>query len=135
MSLLRRFMTGLALAMGLLVSLPAAAQQTVGLFVNEAPQEGLTLFGPTQSTTAYLINPDGLLVNSWSTPFGPGLMGYLLESGNLLRTARLLSNHANFAGAAGSNGRLEEYDWDGTLVWRYDYASAFHLPHHDIVYF
>ena len=51
--------------------MPAVAQQTVGLFVNEDPDPGYTLFSPIGSFTTHLINNDGLKVNSWtgSAPF------------------------------------------------------------------
>lgn len=132
MKRLKPSLTGLLFGIELLVPLPALAQQTVGLFLNDTPQEGLTLFGPVGSETTYLINNDGLLVNSWSTPFRPALMGYLLDNGNLLRSARLPSVHPNFSITGGRGGRLEEYDWDGNLVWEYEYSNADHLTHHDV---
>jgi len=74
---------------GLFVSAPGFAQQTLGLFINVTPVEGLTVFGPMGPTTTYLINNDGLVVNAWSSSYSSALMGYLLDSGNLLRTARV----------------------------------------------
>lgn len=122
----------LVLAIALLVCAPAWSQQTVGLFMNGAPQDGLVLFGPNASTTTYLINNDGLLVNSWSTPYRPALMAYLLDNGHLLRTARVANTPSNFTGAAGRGGRVEEYDWDGNLVWAFEYVGETYLTHHDI---
>ena len=46
---------------------PVLSQQTVGLFVNEAPDPGLTLVIPRVSLTSYLVSNDGLQVNSWTT--------------------------------------------------------------------
>ena len=31
----------------------------------------------------------------------------------------------------GEGGRIEEYDWNGTLVWTIDYYSATYIAHHD----
>jgi hypothetical protein len=122
----------LVLAIALLVCVPARAQQTVGLFTNEDPQEGVVLLGPNAATTTYLINNNGLVVNSWATPYRPALMGYLLENGHLLRSARVANTPANFVGAAGRGGRVEEYDWDGNLVWAFEYVGETFLTHHDI---
>jgi hypothetical protein len=59
-------------------------------------------------------------------------MGYLLENGHLLRTARVSNTPPNFAGAAGRGGRVEEYDWDGNLIWAFEYVGTTYLTHHDI---
>lgn len=117
-----------------LVGVPANAQeQTVGLFLSdERAAEGYTLFSPNHSGTTYLINNDGLVVNTWTSPYRPGHMGYLLENGHLLRAARIDTAHANFASADYRSGRIEEYDWDGTLVWEFEYSSGEYLSHHDI---
>jgi len=32
----------------------------------------------------------------------------------------------------GEGGRLEEFDWDGNLVWEFEYSSDQYLSHHDI---
>jgi hypothetical protein len=126
----------LTIAMLHVAALPAIAQgQTVGLFVNdEGAFEGYTLMAPANGArTTYLINNDGLQIHTWESSFPPGLGAYLLDSGDLLRTARLQSVHPNFSSAMGGRGgRIEEFDWDGTLVWEFEYSNADHLSHHDI---
>ena len=52
----------------------------------------------------------------------------LLENGNLLRTAKI---DTEIFTAGGYGGRIEEYDWDGNLVWEYEYASDLYFAHHD----
>ena len=104
----------------------------MGLFVNETPQEGLTLFNPGPSTTSYLVSTDGLLVHSWTTSYRPGAMGYLLENGHLLRSARLSVVDSRWLGVAAAGGRVEEFDWDGDLLWEFEYSSPDHLTHHDM---
>jgi Arylsulfotransferase (ASST) len=32
----------------------------------------------------------------------------------------------------GEGGRVEEYDWDGNLVWELDFSTATYMQHHDI---
>lgn len=109
-----------------LAALPAGAQvQTVGLFVNdEQASEGYTLFGPSTSTMAFLINNDGLPVHTWETNTDQRSIAYLLPNGHLLRAAKL---------ADGSVGiRLQEFDWDGNVVWDYSMSDPQYRGHHDI---
>jgi hypothetical protein len=107
------------------------AQQTVGLFQNDSlAYEGLTLLTPTSYSHTYLIDNCGREVRSWVSDYPPGLSAYLLESGQLLRTARIPG--AFFGGGLG--GRIELFSWEGELEWGYNYASDAHHQHHDIEY-
>jgi hypothetical protein len=54
------------------------------------------------------------------------MSAYLLENGNLLRAADIGNT------VFGGGGRVEEFDWDGNLVWAYDYSTDLHCQHHDI---
>jgi hypothetical protein len=113
-------------------SAPVLAQQTVGLFLNEDDSfDGYTLFAPMPSQTTYLIDNEGKQVHSWSSGYRPGLSAYLLENGNLLRTAQYDPGGSRFT-AGGRGGRVEEHAWDGTLVWEFDYSTAVYRQHHDI---
>ena len=113
-------------------TLAGAQSQTVGLFLNEQSSfDGYTLFPPNRSETTYLIDNGGQLVHSWDSQYRPGLSAYLLENGNLLRTA-LLGGNTTFTGTGGGGGRIEEFAWDGTLVWEFEYSSVDYLLHHDI---
>ncbi|MCH7700024.1 MAG: hypothetical protein IH865_13900, partial [Chloroflexi bacterium] len=68
-------------------SIPTQAnEQTVGLFLNEEGSfDGYTLFAPIRDETAFLIDNDGRLVNSWDT--GIGFSAYLLDDGSLIRSS------------------------------------------------
>jgi hypothetical protein len=115
------------------VSAPVHAQQTVGLFINgESSYDGYTLFTPISSTNTYLIDNEGKQVQSWVSDFRPGQSVYLLETGNLLRTAQYAPGGVSRFIAGGNGGRVEEYTWDGTLVWDYIYSDDQHRQHHDI---
>ncbi len=99
-----------------------AQEQTVGLFQNdEGAHIGFTLFAPMLGATTYLIDNDGLLVHQWEhvpANQGGGIPTvYLLENGHLLR---------------GNGGRIEEYDWDGNLVWSFVSNDDQRRLHHDI---
>ena len=112
-------------------STPVATQQTVGLFVDDARAwEGYTLFAPKHYTTTYLIDNAGLLVHAWTgSTTEPGQSAYLLENGHLLRAAM---TKGPLSTGGGEGGRVEEYDWDGNLVWELDYSTATEMQHHDI---
>jgi hypothetical protein len=120
-----------ALFLFLLFSFTLPAQQTVGVFQNDPPAfQGLTLLMPSSYSHTYLIDNCGREVHSWESDYPPGLSAYLLESGQLLRTARIPG--AFFGGGVG--GRIELFNWEGELEWGYNYASDNHHQHHDVEY-
>jgi hypothetical protein len=104
----------------------------VGLIRNDPGAfQGYTLLSPLQSNSTFLIDMEGRVVRRWDAGATPSSMAYLLESGNLLRPAPLPKNP--FGGrAAGAGGKVQEFDWNGQLVWDFDYATATVLPHHDL---
>jgi hypothetical protein len=138
---------GLALA-GALLMLPAcggstssetapaakatdAAETPRGLRVKTAGvTPGYVLFSPLLSGTTYLIDEDGKVVHTWESDYAPFGSVHLLDNGNLLRTARQPVIET-FKGG-GQGGRIQEFTWDGKLVWEFVYATPEHLLHHDI---
>ena len=113
----------------LLLSIPLLAQQTVGVFLNdESAFNGYTLLAPTSSTSTYLVDNCGQLINSWTSNYRPGEASYLIPDGRLLRVCRF---PGSFSGG-GIGGRLEIHDWAGNLVWAYNYANLDHHQHHDV---
>ncbi|WP_019668351.1 aryl-sulfate sulfotransferase [Eudoraea adriatica] len=91
---------------------------------------GYTLFSPYTGTVSYLIDKDGNIVHSWKGELSAALNGYLLENGHLIRVERDV-DFPTFA-AGGAAGRIREYDWEGNLVWDFEYANEKELIHHDI---
>lgn len=107
-----------------------APDQPRGVFVHEeAAGPGYTLFNGLMDTKTYLIDMDGEVVRTWTSTMPPGQSVYLTDEGHLLRTCRV--REAKFRGG-GQGGRVEEYDWDGNLVWSADLFSDLHCQHHDI---
>jgi hypothetical protein len=107
-----------------------ASKPPLGLIQNDAKASpGYTLLAPTNSTTTYLIDLQGRVVQSWKSDCQPGLSAYLLENGNLLRTGQI-RNPPFFGG--GTGGRIQEFTWDGKLIWDFTYHSDTQLPNHDI---
>lgn len=106
------------------------AQQTVGLFLNtESAVNGYTLFSPLGNTQTFLIDNCGNLVKLWNSEYMPGSVTYLLPSGNLLRTGRIVSDVFN---AGGIGGRIELFNWEGELMWELNAANENYHQHHDI---
>ena len=113
------------------ITLAGAQGQTVGLFLDEEGSfDGYTFFAPSRSGTTYLIDSAGQFVHSWDSQYRPGMAAYLLENGNLLRTA-LLGDNPRFT-VGGGGGRVEEFAWEGPLVWEFEYSSSEYLLHHYI---
>ena len=102
-----------------------------GLLVN-APRAGpgYLLFAPLLSGTTYLIDGEGSVVHTWQSAFAPGASVYLLDNGHLLRTAREWDVPVFKSG--GQGGRIQEFTWDGEIVWDYKLATEQRLLHHDI---
>ncbi len=107
----------------------SAVSQTVGLILNDAgAYEGYTLLAPKHYTTTYLIDNQGRVINTWESDYEPGQSAYLLENGHLLRTC--FTRGALTGG--GEGGRIEEYDWDGNMVWEFNYSTDDYMSHHDV---
>lgn len=97
---------------------------------NAGATPGYVLFSPLLSGTTYLIDEDGQVVHSWQSDYAPSGSAYFLKNGNLIRTAREPVVET-FKGG-GQGGRIQEFTWDGELVWEFVHASADYLLHHDI---
>ncbi len=110
-------------------SKPAPAK--VGLILNDSRAfQGYTLLAPMFSKTTYLIDMQGKVVRTWESDFTPGVSAYLLENGHLLRPGAQQPAPSGFGPGAG--GRVQDFDWDGQLLWDFKYGSDTILPHHDI---
>lgn len=112
----------------LFINISIYAQNTIGVLLNnEKSFNGYTLF--TAQTETYLINNCGEVINQWSSEYQSGKSVYLLENGNLLRAAKVDNNDISFGGIG---GRIELFDWDGNLIWEYNYSTDQVSQHHDI---
>jgi hypothetical protein len=106
--------------------------RTVGLFLNDTSNvfKGYTLFSPKHYPYTYLINNEGRIIHQWTKCiYEPGQSVYLQENGNLIRTC-MVKGQMNTGG--GEGGRIEEYDWDGNLVWELDFSTSTYMQHHDV---
>jgi len=106
--------------------------QTVGLLQNSpAAFDGYTLVAPTGATRTHLIDNCGRVVNQWDSGYRAGESAYLLEDGSLLRTARISSTTFN---GGGIGGRIERFNWEGGLIWSYEWATDTAHHHHDMAW-
>ncbi|MBN2376375.1 MAG: aryl-sulfate sulfotransferase [Sedimentisphaerales bacterium] len=112
---------------------PNQETQQVGLIINEKGAcAGYTLFTPISSTSTYLIDMEGRLVNQWQSDCRPGQSVYLLEDGHLLRTGTGNNPGNQTFHSGGTGGRVQKFTWEGELVWDYQYCDDQHCLHHDI---
>lgn len=91
--------------------------------------DGYVLFEPTHSTKSFLIDMDGNVVHKWDTELYAN-HAYLLENGNIIRQEQNIDVKTFAFG--GYYGKLREYDWDGNIVWEFNYSDDNHILHHDI---
>ena len=107
-------------------------EQTVGLFADSpTAQPGLTLFSTMFGYDTWLIDNQGRVVNSWTSDSVGAGPAYLLDNGDLIRSGIAYLNTYNLSLNAPSGGRIEEYDWDGNLVWSYEHIGDDYSQHHD----
>jgi len=95
----------------------------------------VTLFTPLGNKATYLIDEDGNTVKTWESDYSPALSAYLLDDKSLLRTASLGSDgNSIFGSTGGAGGLVQQFDWDGNLIWEFEHNSDTYLLHHDIEY-
>ena len=105
----------------------------LGLSINDPKAlQGYTLLAPLKGKDTYLIDMQGKVVRLWKADCHPALVPYLLENGHLFRPGEL-ENTQSFKGGPGTGGRIQEFDWDGKLVWDFKLYNDKQLPHHDAI--
>ena len=103
-----------------------------GVLINESRAfPGYNLINPGRKQT-YLFDNEGRVVHSWTSEHTSGAAAYLLDNGHLFRPSEVVDRKTVFKGPAAS-GRFQEFDWDGNLVWEFEYHSEKRLPHHDAI--
>jgi hypothetical protein len=91
---------------------------------------GYTLLAPLQSRQTYLIDMQGRVVRTWQSDSPPALVAQLLDNGHLLRTGAL--RRLPGMGASCAGGRVQEFTWEGKLVWDLQITQEAQLSHHDL---
>ena len=104
----------------------------LGLQLNDPGAfQGYTLVAPLNSTKTSLIDMEARVVHTWESQYTAGQDAYLLENGHLLRSATLNDSERHFS-TAGQGGRVQEFDWDGNLVWDFKFHDDTRVAHHAI---
>jgi hypothetical protein len=113
----------------LFISSSLFSQNTVGtISVTPDVYDGYTLF--SSHTNTFLLNNCGQVVNQWVSAYPPGHSVYLLPDGNLIRAGRKDGfSSINFGGVGGI---IEMFDWEGNVVWQYEFNTDDGRLHHDI---
>lgn len=125
-----RFKIGFILFFVLWVQLKLYPQEnTVGLISNRISDQGYILFNPLSNKTTYLINRQGEQVHSWSSSYVPGMTVYLREDGTLFRAGRVTDD--TYINSGGAGGIIEQFNWEGEVIWHYRYSSPLVRQHHD----
>jgi hypothetical protein len=105
----------------------------LGLAINDPRAlQGYTLISPFDSSKSFLLDMQGRLVRSWETGCTPALSAFLLDNGHLLRPGSIGGDARVFGPGPGVGGRIQEYTWDGQLVWDFKFYNAKQLPHHNM---
>lgn len=89
--------------------------------------DGYTLFSVHKKT--FLINNCGQVINEWNSDYLPSHSVYILPNGNLIRAGKAGNSAINFGGVGGI---VEMFDWDGNLLWEFNYSNDNERLHHDI---
>jgi hypothetical protein len=132
-----RTRTALALTFATLIATAGADDaakdaEKFGVLLNDPrAQAGYNLINPGRKQT-YLFDNEGHAVHTWTSEYSSGAAVYLLDNGHLFRPAEAPNRKPGFQGPA-AGGRIQEFDWDGNLVWDFEYHSEKRLPHHDAI--
>ena len=106
-----------------------AQDRTVGTILNnEGATGGYTLFSPAGQGTTYLINNCGQIINTWQSEYSPGASVYLLQDGSIMRSGSKVGARL---GEPGVGGIFERIDWDGDIIWTWEYSTELVNAHHD----
>jgi hypothetical protein len=112
---------------------PNPTPAKLGLLLNDPKAfQGYTLLAPLDSTSTYLLDMQGKVVQTWVSDYQPALFPMLLENGHLLRPGSIGNDSRVFGPQPGVGGRIQEFTWEGKLVWDYRFYNARQLPHHDM---
>lgn len=107
-----------------------APQESRGVKIHEdSAYAGYTLLAPLMDKRTFLLDMEGKVVHQWKHDLPPGNSVYLMPDGRLYRSARP-QNNPTFKGG-GEGGLLEEYSWDGELLWSMEWNDETKLMHHD----
>lgn len=98
----------------------------VGSYIPSKAFEGYTLFAPLATQNVWLVDMVGRFIHRWKVDYRPGEYGKLLPNGNLLFGGKLVPEGSETKGFGGQGGVIQEMDWDGEVLWRYEDPNLHH---------
>ncbi len=89
---------------------------------------GYAMFSPTNSPFTYLVNRKGEVVHEWKGNYG-AFNAYLTDDGSIVIGA----NDPDYPifGFGGPYGRIQKINWEGKMLWDFEYADTTQIVHHD----
>ena len=97
--------------------------------------DGMTLFSAYSDDPdeddhyTRLIDNDENILHSWTHDRGPASMSYLLKDSTLIYPYRV-ENPSMCNGGVG--GGITHYNWNGDVLWNYEFSNDSYQHHHDI---
>ena len=91
--------------------------------------DGYALYNKQNNNTAYLIDGNGNIANTWSCNVSCCYAVLLKDNGNIVRGGKYSSNQ--LSGAA-IGGMVQEIDPNDNVVWEFIYSTSDYCSHHDI---
>lgn len=91
-----------------------------------------TLYGIQNGTTTYMVDTNGTTFKTWTHASNQKTCysSYLEPGGVLVRS--VTKSGGSFTNAGPSCGTVQKVDWNGAILWTFDYATANYWTHHDI---
>jgi len=112
----------------------AQEERTVGALYGE--HSGYTLMRVQNNPFVFLLNDQGERVHQWYVDV-EGIDAFLMENGDLVITAPRVNpiEENDFASVffwVGSGGRVMRFNWEGELLWEYEFDRPNYRIHHGI---
>lgn len=100
-----------------------------GLLKNsDTADPGYLMYCVTNSASTYLMNRNGEVIHEWKGNY-PVHGVYLQNDGSLVQNVAD-PDFPVFAGG-GESGRIQKIQWDGKILWDFEYANTEYHAHHD----
>lgn len=99
---------------------------TIAAFSDRAaaapPYQGYTFCA--SGSTAYLLDPGGVIVHTWHASGSAQTCAYLLEDGSALFPIQNTQCNSPHHDGAYPSGRFQKISWDGVITWDYRFCDA-----------
>ncbi len=98
---------------------------------SEGLVDGYVMFTVPNSPFIYLVNRKGEVVHQWKSNYSVDVIGgYLMDDGSLVQCAT--DPDYPVFGHGGPYGRIQKMNWEGKMLWDFEYATETEMVHHDI---